>query len=271
MKQYLSIISLLILAACNGNDNDDPEIPIVARENVPVAAPMTFTISNQFPHDTGAFTEGLQIYKGKFYEGTGEFESSALQISDIKTGKVEQKHNMGSNIIFGEGINVFKGKIYQLTWQSHIVYVYDEKDITKPIQTLRWPYEGWGMTNNGTDLIISDGTANIYFVNPADFSVRNTLQVKDNTGFVQLVNELEYVDGFIFANIWQKDEIIKINPANGNVVGRLVISGLPQQYFPKEIIPGRTDVMNGIAYDSTTKKMYITGKRWPKVFEGRMQ
>lgn len=262
---------LIALAACNGNDKpeSDPDI-IVKRETIAPPQQLTFTITAKYPHDTAAFTEGLLIHKGKFYEGTGDYESSTLQMADIKTGKVLQKTKMGTDKIFGEGINVFKGKIYQLTWKNNIVYVYNENDITRPIKTLKWIYDGWGMTNNGTDLIISDGTANIYFVNPEDFSIKNTIQVRDDQKFVDNINELEYIDGYIYANIWQTEMIVKINPANGHVVGRMLIPDLRKQYF-ESIATDRTDVMNGIAWDSVSKKMYITGKRWPYVFEGTVQ
>ena len=123
------------------------------------------------------------------------------------------------------------------------------------------------MTNNGTDLIISDGTANLYFVDPETFKVKSTVSVTEDSNPTQNVNELEYIDGFVWANVWQTDMIIKIDPISGHVVGRIDLPDLREKYFPKEIIPERTDVLNGIAYDSTTKKLFITGKRWPKLFE----
>jgi glutamine cyclotransferase len=274
MKKYAAITMLILLASCNGNDeisDDKPDIPVNAAEVVAPPAPLTFTISNKFPHDTAAFTEGLQIYKGKFYEGTGMENESSLRVADIKTGKVEKIHKYSDPSIFGEGINVFKGKIYQLTWQNHLVYVYDEKDITKPIKTFTWASQGWGMTNDGTYLIISDGSSNIYYVNPEDFSIKRTLSVKDNMGPIDNINELEYIDGFIYANVWQTSDILKINPSNGQVAGKLILAGLPQQYFPKQIT-GKTELtLNGIAWDSTNKKMYITGKYWPMIFEGTIR
>lgn len=262
MKQSLAIAALILFVACNGSKEPDHDDSIV-----PLPTPtINYSIVAQYPHDTAAYTEGLQVYKGKFYEGTGMEKESALQIADIKTGRVEKKHLYTDPLIFGEGINVFKNKIYQLTWQNHIVYVYDINNIDNPIKTLKWPYEGWGMTNNGTDLIISDGTANIYFVNPDDFRVKSTIVVADNAGNIDMVNELEYIDGFIYANVWQTNNILKIDPSTGHVVGKITLPDLRQQYFPTQITQ-RTDVLNGIAYDSSTKKIYITGKRWPKVFE----
>ena len=255
----------ICFTACNGGNGKadvDDTIKAMATKDI------TFNIIAQYPHDTSAYTQGLQFFNGKLYEGTGDFATSSLRITDIKTGNVEKKHLMGSDKIFGEGINIFKGKIYQLTWQSHIVYVYDLNNIDKPVKTFNWPYEGWGITNNGTDLIISDGSSNLYFVNPDDFKVKNTIAVTDNSSaLVRELNELEYIDGFVYANVYQTDYIVKIDPSSGHVVGKLNLPGLPEQYFPDQIVPGRTDVLNGIAYDSTTKKLYVTGKRWPKMFE----
>lgn len=266
MKKLLPVFILFVLAACNNNDtppdepSEKPTVGIPAPQNIGV------NIISVYPHDTSAYTQGLQIHNGKFYEGTGDFERSSLRITDIKTGKVEKKHMMGSADIFGEGITVFNNKIYQLTWKNHVVNVYDVNNIDKPINTFNWPYEGWGITNNGKDLIVSDGSANLYFVNADDFKVKTTLQVVDNQGPVNEINELEYINGYVYANVYTSDYIIKIDPANGHVVGKISLPGLLQQYAPGYQLE-QGEVLNGIAYDSTTKKMYITGKDWPKLFE----
>ena len=265
MIKYSAIVALLILAACNGNndkvaDNDPTLIP----EKTPN---IVYTIVAEYPHDTSAYTQGLEFHNGKLYEGTGDFKASSLRITDHKTGRVEKKHMMGTDSIFGEGITIFKNKIYQLTWESHIVYVYDVKNIDKPIKTFKWPYDGWGLTNNGTDLIISDGTTKLFFVNPDDFRLKSTISVSDNAGPIDSINELEYVDGFVYANIYQTDVIIKIDPSSGHVIGKMELPGLKEKFFANQVIPGRTDVLNGIAYDSTSKNLFITGKRWPKMFE----
>lgn len=263
MRKYSVIIVLLVLLACNNNSEKtyDPDV-------VPPKTPnIAYTIVAQYPHDTSAYTQGLEFHNGKLYEGTGDFETSSLRITDYKTGKVEKKHMMGSDSIFGEGITIFNNKIYQLTWKSNIVYVYDITNIDKPIKTFKWPYEGWGLTNNGTDLIISDGSANLYFVNADDFKLKTTIRVTDNGDAVDQLNELEYVDGFVYANIYYKDVIIKIDPSSGHVAGKIELPSLDKKYFPNQIIPERTNVLNGIAYDSATNKFLITGKRWPKMFE----
>ena len=265
MKKYSTILTLVILAACNNKDDGDGPID---KDIVPAKTPtIAYTIMAEYPHDTSAYTQGLEFHNGKLYEGTGDFKTSSLRITDYKTGKVEKKHMMGTDSIFGEGITIFKNKIYQLTWESHIVYVYDVSNIDKPIKTFKWPYEGWGLTNNGTDLIISDGTANLYFVNADDFRLKKTISVTENGSAVLYLNELEYVDGFIYANIYQTEVIIKIDPESGHVVGKIELPGFKEKFFADRNIPGRTDVLNGIAYDSTRKTMFITGKRWPKMFE----
>ncbi len=268
MTKYLLFAAVLLLTACNSNNNA-VETTITETPLTGIAAPQNINLNiiGIYPHDTSAYTQGLEIYNGKLYEGTGDYETSSLRITDIKTGKVEHKHMMGTSKIFGEGITIFNDKIYQLTWQSHVVNVYDLNNIDRPIKTFNWPYEGWGITHTSTELIISDGSANLYFVNPDNFKIRTTTQVTDNIGPVNNLNELELINGFVFANVYQSDTIVKIDPANGHVVGKIDLSGLKDQYFKNLLVPERTDVLNGIAYDSTTKKIYITGKRWPKMFE----
>ena len=267
MKNNLAIIALVILASCNNKDTDNNGGVIDSTLITPKTPGIAYNIVAEYPHDTSAYTQGLEFHNGKLYEGTGDYESSSLRITDFKTGKVERKHMMGTDSIFGEGITIFKNKIYQLTWESHLVYVYDVNNIDKPVKTLKWPYPGWGLTNNGTDLIISDGTANLYFVNADSFKLKSTISVTENGSAVDQLNELEYVDGFVYANIYYKDVIVKIDPSSGHIVGKIKLPGLDKKYFPDKIIPDRTNVLNGIAYDSTSKKMYITGKRWPKLFE----
>ncbi len=268
MKFYSVITALLFLAACNNTTTGPDASPGTIKTLTGIAAPPNININiiGIYPHDTSAYTQGLEIYKGKLYESTGDFKNSSIRIIDIKTGKVVHKHMMGSSDIFGEGITIFKDKIYQLTWKNNLVNVYDIKNIDKPIKTFTWPYEGWGITHNDTDLIISDGSANLFFVNPDDFKVKSSRQVTDNIGPVKEINELEYFDGYVFANVYGSDIIIKIDPSNGHVVGIINLKGIIQQYA-KGFIPDDNEVLNGIAWDSANKKMYITGKRWPKMFE----
>ncbi len=267
-KIFILIITATSFAACTNSDKgnsttagdtDSSLIPAYTK----IAAPKTiaYTILSQYPHDTSSFTEGLEFYKGKLYESGGDFKNSRLQLSDAKTGKIEKQHMMGTETIFGEGITILNGKLYQLTYTTNTVYVYDVKDITKPIKTLTWPAQGWGMTNNGTDIILNSGNNNLYFVDPETFAVRKTLPVNDNNGPVQKINELEYIDGFIWSNIWTENRIVKIDPATGNVVGDMMLDKLN----PAET--NADNVLNGIAYDSTSKTIFVTGKRWDKMFE----
>ncbi len=268
MKYILFILIIGCFSACNGgNESEDNSIDsslLPKYAGIPAPATIPYTIIAQHPHDTSAYTQGLQLYNGKLYEGTGDYETSSLRITDWKTGTIEKKHVMGTSKIFGEGISILENKLYQLTWENNIVYVYDVKNIEKHISTFNWPNKGWGITNNGKELIISDGSANLYFVNPGDFKILNTLAVVSNEGPVNSLNELEFINGFIYANIYQTNDIIKIDPESGNVVGKMSFNNLLQ---PTDIIPQRTDVLNGIAYDSTSKTVLITGKRWPKLFE----
>jgi len=268
MKQLAAITLIIVLASCNGGGTGDTPAGGIDTSLIHKEAPvLSYNILNIYPHDTGAYTQGLQWYNGKMYEGTGDWAKSSLRITDYKTGKVEKIHPMGSQKIFGEGITIFKGKIYQLTWRSNVVYVYDLNNIDVPVKTFTWPYEGWGITNNGTDLIISDGSANLYFVNADDFKVRTRITVTEDGLPMDSLNELEFIDGFIYANVYQADVILKIDPANGHVAGKLNLPGIIEKYAPGYTPVPEDEVLNGIAWDSASKKMFITGKRWPKLFE----
>ena len=264
MNKYFAIATLVILAGCNGGKDEPVVDDSIKTKPIPIIA---YNVVAEYPHDTSAYTQGLEFYNGKLYEGTGDFANSSLRITDYKTGKVEKKHIMGTDKIFGEGITILKNKIYQLTWESHIVYVYDVNNIDKPIKTFNWPYDGWGLTNNGTDLIISDGTAKLYFVNPDDFRLKSTIGVTENSSPVYQINELEYIEGFVFANVYQTDKILKIDPVSGFVVGKMDLAGIIQKFAPGYVPEFGVEVLNGIAYDSATKKFLVTGKRWPKMFE----
>ena len=269
-KRIFTIVLITVFSACNTGDKPADDNPINKVNNLPAPLPITFSIDTVLPHDPAAFTQGLQFYNGKLYEGTGQFEESTLRIVDPKSGKVEKKYLIPDTTIFGEGITLFKEKIYQLTWKNNKIFVYNQNDIMHPTKTLHWGYDGWGITNDGTNLIISDGTDKIYYVLPDEAT--NTMKqlkiisVADNTGSVDSINELEFIDGYIYANRWQTDYILKIDTANGHVVGKMDLTGLLPQYAAKEMT-NKTNVLNGIAYDSATKKLYITGKNWPKMFE----
>ncbi len=268
----LLIALVLFIASCSSNNPDDNSIDtsLITTNNLPAPQPITFTVDSVYPHDNHAFTQGLEFYKGKLYEGTGEPNQSSLRIVNIKSGVPEKKYTIPDPKIFGEGITIFNNKIYQLTWQNNKVFVYNLNNISKPVETLNWKYEGWGITHDDSKLIISDGSDKLYYVLPdeekKDMRILKILSVADNRGRVDSLNELEYINGYVYANRWYNNEIVKIDTANGHVVGNLNMTGLLQQYAPNEKI-NDGDVLNGIAYDSAAKKLYITGKNWPKMFQ----
>jgi glutaminyl-peptide cyclotransferase len=271
MKKYFFIVIIISFFSCKEDDKTGNGNEGVEQSTTGIAAPTIINASVKalYEHDASAYTQGLEFYNGVLFESTGDFENSSLRKTDFKTGKVLEKHVMGTKEIFGEGITILKDTLYQLTWENNIVYVYDVKNINKPIKTFKWPNQGWGITNNGTDIIVSTGSANIYFINPTDFRVRTTIVVETDTGTMDRINELEFIDGFIYANRYgENDYILKIDPISGHVVAKIVIPNLEEQYFKGKLKDSTgNEVLNGIAYDPATKKLYITGKHWPKLFE----
>ncbi|MEO9210590.1 MAG: glutaminyl-peptide cyclotransferase [Ginsengibacter sp.] len=271
-NKFLIGIICVLLVSCKSKSNadSDPSLPIITPTNIAAPIPIMFSVTGVYPHDPTAFTQGLEYYKGKLYEGTGELGKSRLRITDIKSGIAEKDHKLTDNTIFGEGITIFKNKIYQLTWQNNKIFVYNLNDITKPIRTLSWSREGWGMTNDGNQIIISDGTSKLYFVQPDEnantMKINKIITVKNHLGEVDSLNELELINGFVYANRWLTDDIVKIDTSNGHVVGILNLKGILSQYAPGINITDGA-VLNGIAYDSASRKVYITGKDWPKLFE----
>ncbi len=272
MNKILAVLLLSTLISCNNNSGPDVDnsLPVIKPNNLPAPQPITFSVENVYPHDPHAFTQGLEFHNGKLYEGTGEPKESRLRIVDIKTGKPEKEYLIPDPAIFGEGITIFKNKIYQLTWQNHKIFEYDVNDITHPVNTYDWSVEGWGITHDSKDLIISDGSSKLYFVRPDDSKKQmktiKVISVADNRGELDSLNELEYINGYIYANRWYSDDIIKIDTGSGHAVGVMNMRGLLKQYDPGSV-PDESAVLNGIAYDSATNKLYITGKNWPKLFE----
>lgn len=222
-----------------------------------------YTIVRTYPHDREAFTQGLQYVDGIFYESTGLNGRSSIRKVKIETGEVLQKRDLSSQH-FGEGITLFRGELFQLTWQSGVAFVYDGGSFT-PKRTHKYTGEGWGLTADANGLVMSDGTANLRFVDPATFAERRRVRVTAAGSPLNNLNELEVVRGEIFANIWQTDYVARIDPATGRVTGYIDLSGL---LTPRE--REGTDVMNGIAYDAAGDRLFITGKLWPRVFEVRI-
>lgn len=265
MKKTGIYFLLLLLAACDGNTSSTGPEPIIPPDAQ--VQTMSYTVINIFPHDTSSYTQGLLFHKNELYEGTGMYKESKLKKVDVKTGKALQQIALAPEY-FGEGITILNNKVYQLTWQEHKVLVYDLQFKRLP-EVYDWPYEGWGITTDGTNLIISTGGSNLYYVNPANFSIVRTLGVSDNNGYVENLNELEWVDGYIYANKYLTDQILKIDPAKGSVVARADLSGIMGK---NNIAPAsKSDVLNGIAYHPEKKTFFITGKYWPALFEVRFQ
>ncbi len=213
------------------------------------------------PHDVTAFTQGLQLTGGRLFESTGQYGESTVRELEPATGKVLRKRPLAKNV-FGEGLTVMGQEMWVLTWMENTVYVL-EPDTFKPIRTHTFEGEGWGLTNDGKQLIMSDGSDNLKFINPKDFSVVKTLAVKDGKSPVRNLNELEWIDGQIFANVYQTDRIARISPETGQVTGWLDLTGLKNQLT----VPNRADVLNGIAHDPATGHLLVTGKYWPQMFE----
>jgi len=266
MKKTSSTIFLLLLfAACN-NNNSHPDIEDNSNPPPPV---INYSIVKVYPHDTSSYTQGLQWANNSLYEGTGNYGNSKLLREDISDGKRLKEIKLEKNF-FGEGITIMNNKIYQLTWKENKVFVYDAASFKK-LNELVWPYEGWGMTNNGKEIIVSTGSSNLYFVDPQNFKILRQVGVSDNYGPAASLNELEYVNGFIYANQYETDYILKINPETGKVEGKLDCTNLLAQsgmnYNPGAYTVNTGYVLNGIAYDSAKKSFFITGKMWPAMFE----
>jgi glutamine cyclotransferase len=214
----------------------------------------------EYPHDPAAFTQGLVIEDGVLYEGTGQYGQSSIRRVDLETGKVEQSHPL-SALFFGEGIAILGGKLYELTWRNQVGFVFDAKSFA-PLGNFRYTGEGWGLTDDGTHLILSDGTSTIRFLDPRTFEVVRSIDVRVGGRPLTQLNELEYIDGEIWANVWHDDHIVRISPDTGEVLALIDASSI----LPRSE-RGPEDVLNGIAYDAATKKIYVTGKDWPKLFE----
>ncbi|WP_207683258.1 glutaminyl-peptide cyclotransferase [Desulfonema magnum] len=220
-----------------------------------------YKIVSAYPHDPGAFTQGLIFEKGVLYESTGIRGRSSLRKVELQSGKVLQFLRL-PNQFFGEGITLYGNKIIQLTWRSRTGFVYD-KNSFELLNTFTYPTEGWGITHDDTRLIMSDGTSVLHFLNPENFKETARIEVADAYGPVERLNELEYIHGEIYANVWQTDRIARISPRTGQVTGWIELAGLLSSDDRKYPV----DVLNGIAYDTEADRLFVTGKLWPKLFE----
>lgn len=227
------------------------------------AGPARVEIVAAYPHDPAAFTQGLAIADGKLYEGTGQYGRSTIRQVDLDTGRVEQSRSL-SRRYFGEGITILDGRLYQLTWRAGLGLVYDA-DSFELLETFRYPGEGWGLANDGGRLVVSDGTAVLRFLEPGTFDEAGRVTVRENGNPLERLNELEVVDGEVWANIWYEDRIVRIDPASGDVLGSIDLSRL----YPRAERASE-DVLNGIAYDARAERLFVTGKNWPRLFEIRV-
>lgn len=217
----------------------------------------------EYPHDTDSYTQGLFFEDGQLYESTGVHGKSTFRKVDLETGKALQRLDFDKKY-FVEGSVMWKGNLYILTWESRLAFVYDAETLEYK-STWKYPREGWGITTDGKHLIASDGSANIYFMDE-NFALDRKILVRLNERPIRLINELEYIDGKIWANVYTSDEIVIINPKDGKIQGIIDCRGL----LPARLKTETTDVLNGIAYDAKTGKIYLTGKNWPKLYEVKL-
>ena len=263
LKARRLLILALALACLQCNGGAGANLPANTAKTAANAPPVNygFTVVNIWPHDSAAFTQGLIFAGGKFYEGTGQEGHSSLRLVEPQTGKVLKKLDVPEPY-FAEGITLLNNKIYQLTWQHGIGFIYDAQ---KMEQIGRFDYngEGWGITTDGHSLIMSDGSNLLKFLDPDSFRVTKTIAVRDGNRPVNELNELEYVNGEIYANIWHDNRIVTIDPQTGRITGWIDLTGL----LPPGDVTDPEAVLNGIAYEPAEKRLFVTGKLWPRLFE----
>lgn len=260
MKHLSWIAAVVLLSACNNGGPEEPQFD----PNAP--KPMSYSVIKTFPHDTSSYTQGLVIYKGELYEGTGNYGFSKLMKMNLSTGKPSQEISLDKKY-FGEGVTILNDTVYQLTWKEKTVLAYSLKDLKK-VKEFPVEIEGWGLTNDGKYLIASNGGSDLYFYEPSTFKLVKTQTVMESSTAAYNLNELEYVNGFIYANQYEYPYILKIDPNTGMVVAKADVSKewdrIKKMYptiHPNDLVP------NGLAYDSASKKMYMTGKKWPELYE----
>lgn len=261
--RLLGTTALLALAgsaygACNSDRTADvaPRAQPTNRTPWYVADPV-----RSYPHDPTAYTQGLVWYDGRLFEGTGEVGRSSIRETELTSGRVIRKRDLGVPH-FGEGITILGDNLYQLTWQTQRAFMYDWRTFELKSE-FTYQGEGWGLTTDGTSLIMSDGTAVIRFRDPATFDVQRSISVNDNGTAVTQLNELEWIKGEIWANVYQSDQIVRIDPETGKVLGWVDLAGI----LPQLDRTGNEDVLNGIAWDEANDRIFVTGKNWPRLFE----
>jgi len=256
LLKLVALIGAVFVSSCaislqtNGGNNSNSDVPVY-----------TYRVVKVYPHDGKAFTQGLVFENSFLYEGTGLWGRSTLRKVELETGSVLKLHSLPDQF-FGEGITIYDNKIIQLTWDSNVGFIYD-KDGFELLREFHYPTEGWGITHDGKRLIMSDGTSKLYFLDPQTLKEIGQIEVRDKDGPVVRLNELEYIKGEVYANVWRTDRIVRIDPKTGRVVGWINLEGLLSTGEPS----GPDGVLNGIAYDSGKDRLFVTGKLWPKLFE----
>ena len=249
MRTVLHIIAmLLMLCSCSGSEVKRYRLEVVA----------------EYPHDTQSYTQGLFFDNGQLYESTGLNGKSTFRVVDLQTGKALKRLDFDKKY-FVEGSVIFDGNLYIMTWQNRVVFIYDAETLEYK-STHRYSRQGWGITSDGKQLIASDGTANLYFMD-GNLKLDRKMLVTLNDKPVMWLNELEYIDGRVWANVYTSDEIVIINPRTGKVEGVIDCSGL----LPRKLHSDTTDVLNGIAFNPADGKIYLTGKNWPKMYEIKLE
>ncbi len=271
-RTFCVLAAAIVLPALSGCGKDGPHdagrdtVPVpnggTSQTQTPVAG---FEVVNSWPHDTGAFTQGLLFHDGSLYESTGLNGRSSLRRVVLETGEVVQRVDVDPQY-FAEGLALFKDKLYQLTWRSGSGFIYDLRTF-KRVGQFAFYNEGWGLTSDSTYLYLSDGTNVLRVLDPVTLKPVRTIPVFDGETTVPELNELEWIRGEIWANVWQTDRIVRIDPSNGRVKGYVDLTGL---LAPQDRRPG-IDVLNGIAWDARTDRIWVTGKLWPRLFEIRLK
>jgi glutamine cyclotransferase len=264
-----ALIIGLAFAGC-GADTPDADATTPPESPVPAApsgrAPVYVAdVVQAWPHDTGAYTQGLQWHQERLFEGTGQEGRSNIREVELRTGRVLRQRDLPKQY-FGEGIVILGDNLYQITWKSGVAFVYDWKTF-EPKGQFTYDGEGWGLTTDGTSLIMSNGSSSIVYRDPRTFAVQKTIAVTDQGQPVSKLNELEWVKGEIWANVWESDQIARIDPATGRVTGWLNLTGL----LPASDRHGKEDVLNGIAYDAAGDRIFVTGKLWSKLYEIKLR
>lgn len=281
VKIRLTVLALLVM--CLGcrtgtltqrtpNSNSDLQNGAVRQEPSPADADLaadipeySFEVVNTWPHDVKAFTQGLIFYDDALLESTGQYGESSLRKVDVRTGRVLKRINVPAQY-FAEGLTLLGGKVFQLTWTTRKGFIYDPQTLQKEGE-FTYGGEGWGLTSDGESLIISDGTNQIRFLDATDYRIKRTIEVFDNNRPLRDLNELEYVKGEIYANVWHSERVARIDPQTGKILGWIDLKGLlaPDEQSDPEA------VLNGIAYDEAGDRLFVTGKLWPKLFEIRLR